>query len=243
AVIGNLIGALHALVPEISIVAVPTGGHMEDVHVERCLEAVRDARQPYLDICTHEQPLAACTARTFQRLMQGALSQKWWPLIHNAEGTPGSIDLGYKYDELMDALACSSKGSCLEKGLGDLDSEDLKSVLENGTTSERERFAELQCSFAGNRVDTEDSETGKLPVFSDKIWIAALKAHGASMEMEPSEVHPCPRVVPFVVAFCASSLGCMEDADNAGKGFYELPDFQNARSRAEAQRRSISHMP
>ena len=32
-------------------------------------------------------------------------------------------------DELMDALACSSKGSCLEKGLGDLDSEDLPCEL------------------------------------------------------------------------------------------------------------------
>ncbi|CAE6957415.1 unnamed protein product [Symbiodinium natans] len=124
AVVGNFVGALHALVPEISISAIPTGGHPEDLDVERCLDAVRDARQPYLDACTHEQPLLACTARTFQRLMQGALSQQWWPLMHNEEGTPGSIDLGYKYDELMNALACSSKGSCLEKGLTDLESED-----------------------------------------------------------------------------------------------------------------------
>eukprot|EP00439_Symbiodinium_sp_Y106_P023656 s7690_g2.t3 len=124
AVVGNFIGALHALVPEISIVAIPRGGKAEDLHVERCTEAIRDSRRPFLDACTHEQPLVACTARTFQRLMQGALSQQWWPLMHNAEGTPGSIDLGYKYDELMNALKCSSKKSCLEKGLADLESED-----------------------------------------------------------------------------------------------------------------------
>ena len=32
------------------------------------------------------------------------------------------------------------------------------------------------------------------------------------------DTHPCPSILPFVVAFCASSLRCMEDADNAGKG-------------------------
>ncbi|CAE7851840.1 unnamed protein product [Symbiodinium microadriaticum] len=235
AVVGNFIGALHALVPEISIVAIPKGGKAEDLHVERCTEAIRDARQPLLDACTHEQPLVACTARTFQRLMQGALSQQWWPLMHNAEGTPGSIDLGYKYDELMNALRCSSKNSCLEKGLADLESEDVKRILENRTSGEMQRFAELQCSFAGNRVDTEDVEKGKLPVFSDKIWVAALKAHGATMQLRPSETAPCPSVLPFVVAFCASSLRCLEESDDAGKGYFALPEFENARSRVEVK--------
>ena len=32
----------------------------------------------------------------------------------------------------------------------------------------------------------EDVEKGKLPVFSDKIWVAALKAHGATMQLLPS---------------------------------------------------------
>lgn len=28
----------------------------------------------------------------------GALSQQWWPLMHNEVGTVGSIDLGYDYE-------------------------------------------------------------------------------------------------------------------------------------------------
>lgn len=81
----------------------------------------------------------ACTARTYQRIMQNALSEQWWPLMHNAEGTFGSIDLGYDYNELMKSLRCASKGSCLEKGLDHLGEEDLKKILENNTAKEAER--------------------------------------------------------------------------------------------------------
>eukprot|EP00438_Fugacium_kawagutii_P008746 Skav206789 [mRNA] locus=scaffold1990:46374:51998:- [translate_table: standard] len=86
----------------------------------------------------HEEPLMACTARTYQRIMQNALSEQWWPLMHNAEGTFGSIDLGYDYNELMKSLRCASKESCLEKGLDHLGKEDLKKILENNTAKEAE---------------------------------------------------------------------------------------------------------
>ena len=83
-----------------------------------------------------EQPLMACTTRTYQRIMENALSEQWWPLMHNSEGTFGSIDLGYKYDELMNSLRCSSKGSCVEKGLDHLGKDNLKEILENSSAKE-----------------------------------------------------------------------------------------------------------
>ena len=107
----NLAGALYALIPSVSLSALPKGfQHLGSM--ELCMQAMDKQRQPYLDGCTHEQPFMACTARTYQRLMEKALSEKWWPLMHNAEGTFGSIDFGYNYDELMNSLRCTSKGSC-----------------------------------------------------------------------------------------------------------------------------------
>ena len=48
---------------------------------------------------------------------------------------------------------------------------------------------------------------------------------GASISAKPlpsadrvEETAPCPSVLPFVVAFCASSLRCLEESDDAGKG-------------------------
>ncbi|CAE7510202.1 ada [Symbiodinium natans] len=119
----NIVGALHSLIPSVSITASPSNGLLRS-STDRCLEALREAREPYLDKCTHEAPLMACAARTYQRLMQGALSQQWWPLMHNAAGTFGSIDLGYSYDSLMSSLKCAGKGSCLDMGLADLEKEE-----------------------------------------------------------------------------------------------------------------------
>mmetsp|Transcript_15313 Transcript_15313/g.36050 ORF Transcript_15313/g.36050 Transcript_15313/m.36050 type:complete len:951 (-) Transcript_15313:182-3034(-) len=244
AVVGNFVGALHSLLPKIQLLMTPHlgGAHDRQHHMDQCLQALHEQRQPFLDSCTHEQPLMACTARTYQRLMQGALSQQWWPLMHNEVGTTvGSIDLGYDYDELMESLECSSRGSCLEKGLdAGHGSEDLKAVLENSSTDEAARFAELQCSFAGNRIDTEDAEKGKLPVFSDKIWAATLKAHGKTMEFSPAETPPCPNMMPFVVAFCAESLHCM-DAERAGQGFGSGV-FEVARARAKERMKEIQNI-
>lgn len=218
----NVVGALHSLIPSVSITASGNRGII-DSSMDRCLEALREAREPYLDKCTHEAPLMACTARTYQRLMQGALSQQWWPLMHNSAGTYGSIDLGYSYDSLMSSLKCAGKGSCLEKGLADMEKEEKeewKTIGENSSAAEADRFAQLQCSFAGNRVDTEDTANNKLPVFTDKIWAAALKAHGNAVEELPSISRPCPSFLPFVVAFCASDLRCTEEAESAGVGFF-----------------------
>lgn len=86
----------------------------------------------------------ACTARTYQRLMEKALSEQWWPLMHNAEGTFGSIDLGYKYDELMNSLRCSSQNSCLEKGLDHIGKDNLKEILENQSVNEAWTLRKIQ---------------------------------------------------------------------------------------------------
>lgn len=72
--------------------------------------------------------------------MEKALSERWWPLMHNAEGTFGSIDLGYKYDELMNSLRCSSQSSCLEKGLDHIGKDNLKEILENQSVNEVRKF-------------------------------------------------------------------------------------------------------
>jgi len=177
----------------------------------------------------------ACTARTYQRLMEKALSERWWPLMHNAEGTFGSIDLGYKYDELMNSLRCSSQSSCLEKGLDHIGKDNLKEILENQSVNEAERLTEMHCSFAANRVDSEDRQTGKsgntdLPVFTDKIWAAALKAHGFTLSESPDLTRPCIDVLPFVVAFCAAEYTCM-DTDSID-GFFSPNDLQVAREKA-----------
>eukprot|EP00913_Durusdinium_trenchii_P008636 g8110.t1 len=125
-VMGNLHGALHALIPEVYLHTAPhLGGDVSAVTMNQCLKALHKQRQPFLDSCTHEQPLLACAARTYQRLMEGALSQQWWPLKHNEKGTTvGSIDLGYEYDALMKSLECTTQGSCLETSVVDLEKED-----------------------------------------------------------------------------------------------------------------------
>eukprot|EP00438_Fugacium_kawagutii_P008745 Skav206788 [mRNA] locus=scaffold1990:45195:46172:- [translate_table: standard] len=81
----------------------------------------------------------------------------------------------------------------------------------------------MQCSFAASQVDSEDQETKtstgsyNLPVFTDKIWAVALKAHGKTMT-DPSDVtRPCPEILPWVVAFCAAEFTCMDtDSWDAG---------------------------
>ncbi|CAK9111406.1 unnamed protein product [Durusdinium trenchii] len=232
AVLLNFAGALYALIPAVSLSALPRGfEHLGSV--DRCLQALDQHRQPYLDGCTHEEPFMACTARTYQRLMEKALSEKWWPLMHNAEGTFGSIDLGYKYDELMNSLRCSSTGSCLEKGLDKLGEADMKFILENNSASESERFTELQCALTANRVDSEDMGKDKLPVFSDKIWAAALKSHGQIMLDEPMYTRSCVDVLPYVAAYCAADLKCMDPDSLGGKGFFDSEDVTAAQQGAE----------
>lgn len=227
-VMGNIHGALHSLIPKIYLHAAPhLGGDVSTVTIDNCLKAMRQQRKPLLDACTHEQPLLSCTARTFQRLMEGALSQQWWPLRHNEKGTTsGSINLGYKYDDLMTSLQCSTKGSCLEQSLSKLENQELKvSELEQASKDELTNLEELQCAFAGSRIDTEDGKRGKLPVFTDKIWAAGLKAHGWSLEhSDVAYNEACPSMVPFAVAFCAEDLKCM-DADTAGQGLLKPVEF------------------
>ena len=98
-----------------------------------------------------------------------------------------------------------------------------------------ERLTEMHCSFAANRVDSEDRQTGKsgntdLPVFTDKIWAAALKAHGFTLSESPDLTRPCIDVLPFVVAFCAAEYTCM-DTDSID-GFFSPNDLQVAREKA-----------
>lgn len=227
AVLLNFAGALYALLPGVYISATPRGFQSVG-SVDRCLEALQKNQLPLLDSCAQEQPLMACTTRTYQRIMENALSEQWWPLMHNSEGTLGSIDLGYKYDELMNSLRCSSKGSCVEKGLDHLGKDSLKEILENNSAKEADRLSEMQCSFAANRVDSEDQQTAKsgytLPVFTDKIWAVALKAHGATFS-DPQDINkPCPDILPWVVAFCATEFSCMDTSSSS--------DLQVARARA-----------
>lgn len=107
----------------------------------------------------------ACTARTYQRMMEKALSERWWPLMHNAEGTFGSIDLGYKYDELMNSLRCSSQSSCLEKGLDHIGEDNLKEILENQSVNEVRKFekdpilfTKKKCFGKRSRMDIVSSD-------------------------------------------------------------------------------------
>ena len=92
----------------------------------------------------------------------------------------------------------------------------------------------MHCSFAANRVDSEDQQTGKsgntLPVFTDKIWAAALKAHGTTLSESPDLTRPCIDVLPFVVSFCAAEYTCM-DTDSID-GFFSPNDLQVAREKA-----------
>ena len=215
AVLLNFAGALYALIPGVYLSATPKG-FQRFGSVDRCLDALRQDQIQLLDSCSNEEPLMACTTQTYQRIMENALSQKWWPLMHNAEGTFGSIDLGYKYDELMNSLKCSSQRSCLEKGLDHLGKDNLREILENSSTEETDRLSEMQCSFAANRVDVEDHGHDKsgqvLPVFTDKIWAVALKAHGATLSDTRDINTPCPDILPWVMAFCSSEFRCMDSS-------------------------------
>lgn len=166
--------------------------------------------------------------------------------MHNSEGTFGSIDLGYKYDELMNSLRCSSKGSCVEKGLDHLGKDNLKNILENNSAKEADRLQEMQCSFAANRVDSEDQQTAKsgytLPVFTDKIWAVALKAHGETFSYEQDINKPCPDILPWVVAFCAAEFSCMDTSSSgdqvaaAAETVAPLQGLTGSKSLSEAQK-------
>lgn len=251
AVLLNFAGALYALIPGVYISATPHG--FESVgSVDRCLEALQKNQLPLLDSCAQEQPLMACTTRTYQRIMENALSEQWWPLMHNSEGTFGSIDLGYKYDELMNSLRCSSKGSCVEKGLDHLGKDNLKEILENNSAKEADRLNEMQCSFAANRVDSEDQQTATsgytLPVFTDKIWAVALKAHGATFGDVQDINKPCPDILPWVVAFCATEFSCMDTSSSdlqvaqarAAETVAPLQESLGSKSLSEAQKEAFA---
>ncbi|CAK9076014.1 unnamed protein product [Durusdinium trenchii] len=244
-VMGNLHGALHALIPEVYLHTAPhLGGDVSAVTMNQCLKALHKQRQPFLDSCTHEQPLLACAARTYQRLMEGALSQQWWPLKHNEKGTTvGSIDLGYEYDALMKSLECTTQGSCLETSVVDLEKEEIKvATLEKESTDTTGRMEQLQCAFAGSRVDTEDGEEGdKLPIVTDKIWAAALGAFGWTHVNSETYHESCPSVLPFVTAFCANDLGCM-DADNAGQGFLSIAEFELVKRKSREHVEDLQHI-
>jgi len=242
---GNIAGALHSLLPKIYLQATPHGGgHASAMAMDKCLQALQAQRKPLIDSCTHEHPLLSCTARTYQRLMEGALSQRWWPLRHDEKGTTvGSINLGYKYDSLMHSLQCAAKDSCLEKSLANLEQKELTvSEMEKSDQNELARLEQLQCAFAGSRIDKEDGEKGQLPVFTDKIWAAGLKAHAWSLENDHRYSASCPSMVPFVVAFCAEDLKCM-DADKAGEGMLPKPlQFEMVTARARKAVQELSDL-
>lgn len=244
-VMGNIAGALHSLLPKIYLQATPHGGgHASAMAMDKCLQALQAQRKPLIDSCTHEHPLLSCTARTYQRLMEGALSQRWWPLRHDEKGTTvGSINLGYKYDSLMHSLQCAAKDSCLEKSLANLEQKELTvSEMEKSDQNELARLEQLQCAFAGSRIDKEDGEKGQLPVFTDKIWAAGLKAHAWSLENDHRYSASCPSMVPFVVAFCAEDLKCM-DADKAGEGMLPKPlQFEMVTARARKAVQELSDL-
>ena len=76
------------------------------------------------------------------------------------------------------------------------------SLLDSETKlGEADRLNEMQCSFAANRVDLEDQQTATsgytLPVFTDKIWAVALKAHGATFGDVQDINKPCPDILPL----------------------------------------------
>lgn len=243
-VMGNIAGALHSLLPKIYLQATPHGGgHASATAMDKCLQALQAQRKPLIDTCTHEHPLLSCTARTYQRLMEGALSQRWWPLRHDEKGTTvGSINLGYKYDSLMQSLQCAAKDSCLEMSLANLEQKELTvSEMEKADQNQLARLEQLQCAFAGSRIDKEDGEKGQLPVFTDKIWAAGLKAHAWSLEHNTRYSASCPSMVPFVAAFCAEDLKCM-DADKAGEGMLQPLQFEMVAARAREAVQELSDL-
>lgn len=118
---------------------------------------------------------------------------------------------------------------------------------------EADRLNEMQCSFAANQVDSEDQETKtstgsyNLPVFTDKIWAVALKAHGKTLTGTEDATRPCPEILPWVVAFCAAEFTCMDtdswDAgtaeERAAKAVVPLRQIAESKSPSEQQKGGV----
>lgn len=118
---------------------------------------------------------------------------------------------------------------------------------------EADRLNEMQCSFAANQVDSEDQETKtstgsyNLPVFTDKIWAVALKAHGKTLTGTEDATRPCPEILPWVVAFCAAEFTCMDtdswDAgtaeERAAKAVVPLRQMAESKSPSEQQKDDV----
>lgn len=127
------------------------------------------------------------------------------------------------------------------------------SLLDSETKlGEADRLNEMQCSFAANRVDSEDQQTAKsgytLPVFTDKIWAVALKAHGATFGDVQDINKPCPDILPWVVAFCATEFSCMDTSSSdlqvaqarAAETVAPLQESLGSKSLSEAQKEAFA---
>ena len=127
------------------------------------------------------------------------------------------------------------------------------SLLDSETKlGEADRLNEMQCSFAANRVDSEDQQTATsgytLPVFTDKIWAVALKAHGATFGDVQDINKPCPDILPWVVAFCATEFSCMDTSSSdlqvaqarAAETVAPLQESLGSKSLSEAQKEAFA---
>ena len=86
-------------------------------------------------------------------------------------------------DELRKSLRCSAEHSCLEQNVLDLQKEEVsgKSIRAEAWDDELRKLEEMQCAVAGSKVDAGDGQKGSLPVVTDKIWAAGLKAFGREL--------------------------------------------------------------
>eukprot|EP00933_Yihiella_yeosuensis_P045532 TRINITY_DN4092_c0_g4_i1.p1 TRINITY_DN4092_c0_g4~~TRINITY_DN4092_c0_g4_i1.p1 ORF type:complete len:938 (+),score=167.66 TRINITY_DN4092_c0_g4_i1:383-2815(+) len=222
AALGSPFGALDALIPEVLLMAVPKKNQaLKDEYMGDCLEQLDAQQKDYLESCTDERPFLACAARTYQRILGKAVREKWFPIDDKIKN-PGQV---------LKAVDLASKKSCLEdKPTSDdkLDRMDLTNTPESNW-QRWERFEKAQCPMVSGRVDEDDGDDDLDPKISHKVWVASLMGQAASINESPDTPITCPNVLPFVAAYCASELKCVEEPDVVGAGYDRNVNFSSVR--------------
>jgi hypothetical protein len=230
AALGSPAGALLALIPEVLMMAIPKENKALKAETMRdCLDMLNNQQQDFLETCSHERPVMACVARTYQRILGKALWEKWFPVDDKVKNPL----------EANRAIMAVSQHSCLENRIKDVEKEERSAQMldiesdHNSPWYRYLRFEKMQCPLVSGRVDEEDGNDGEAKI-SDRLWVAAIMSLGKQIDVQPQQARTCPNLIPYVTAFCASEFNCVEEPDIAGESFADDASFQAMLAQSEA---------
>eukprot|EP00930_Biecheleria_cincta_P038932 TRINITY_DN26776_c0_g1_i1.p1 TRINITY_DN26776_c0_g1~~TRINITY_DN26776_c0_g1_i1.p1 ORF type:complete len:846 (+),score=149.04 TRINITY_DN26776_c0_g1_i1:64-2601(+) len=205
AITGSPGGVLKALLPEVLLMAIPKLNlESQKNKVDECLRLVESDFHD--ETCFDERPFLACTTRTLQKVLTGAMQGKWWPI---------GDKLDAQFSKSMRSIKSATDGTCLA-GRGEDNSRDkpdqayLEEKLENPHGPSDSLFNNRHCPMVKRLVGMALRDENDMPSNSSyAIWVASILNAGGE----------CPDFTPFVASFCADQLKCVRKTKTSESPF------------------------